>query len=313
MTDPTIDIAVKKSMALQDRSFESMFPEQAALWKKLLANEISNFLPVGIALFNDNFALLNCNRQYRKYIRAYSSKPSGNVIGMDYFDLFSEAESSLLDIFRKVRTTHTQHTSFEHGVKVGNAEKPHRSYWDAKLIPVRDRYHCPVGLLLITREVTASVLVRNRMKEYRAEIRDLKTSLRTLMHLRQEDKSAWEKDSAMQLRQVIDPYMTDLGNDPLTRRQSAALLGIEQGIKGLENGFSQMKSKTGVDFTPKEIQVAAMIRCGKSTKEIADHFCVSPASIEFHRKNIRTKLKIKNKKINLQTFLTSCPDYIRGL
>lgn len=308
MTDPAIDIALKKCMAMQDRSFDSEFPEQAVLWRKLLDNEISNFLPVGIALFDDNFTILNCNRQYRKYIRAYSSKPDGNVIGMAYFDLFARAEPSLLDIFRKVRTTQTQHTSFDHGVTVGTAPTPETSYWDAKLIPARDRHSRTIGLLLTTREVTASVLARNQIAEYQAEIRNLKISLRTLVSLKQEDKTAWGKGAATHLRQVIAPYLSDLENDTLTRRQSEALLGIEQGIVDLENGFSGLESKNGVHFTPKEIQVAAMIKCGKSTKEIADRFCVSPAGIEYHRKNIRAKLKIKNKKINLQTFLASCTE-----
>jgi DNA-binding NarL/FixJ family response regulator len=58
-------------------------------------------------------------------------------------------------------------------------------------------------------------------------------------------------------------------------------------------------------LTPTEIQVANFIRQGKTTKEIAEMLNLSPKTIEFHRDNIRTKMGIKNKKINLRTHLMS--------
>ena len=54
---------------------------------------------------------------------------------------------------------------------------------------------------------------------------------------------------------------------------------------------------------PKQIQVINLIRQGKTSQEIADILMVSKAAVDFHRNNIRKKLKLKNKKINLKTFL----------
>ena len=58
-------------------------------------------------------------------------------------------------------------------------------------------------------------------------------------------------------------------------------------------------------MTPVDIRVASLVREGKTNKEIADILLVSKNTILFHRHNIRGKLGIKNKKINLRSHLMS--------
>ena len=58
-------------------------------------------------------------------------------------------------------------------------------------------------------------------------------------------------------------------------------------------------------MTHTEVQVINLIIRGKRTKEIAESLYLSPRTVEFHRDNIRTKLGIKNRKINLRTHLLS--------
>ena len=56
-------------------------------------------------------------------------------------------------------------------------------------------------------------------------------------------------------------------------------------------------------LTPKEIQICKMIRSGMSVKEIAVMYSLSPRTIDKHRENIRNKLGLKAKKVNLTTYL----------
>jgi DNA-binding NarL/FixJ family response regulator len=59
------------------------------------------------------------------------------------------------------------------------------------------------------------------------------------------------------------------------------------------------------EFLSTTLQVANLVRKGKSTKEIASIMIVSEKTIETHRKHIRVKLGLKSRKINLQTHLMS--------
>jgi len=61
------------------------------------------------------------------------------------------------------------------------------------------------------------------------------------------------------------------------------------------------------NLTTTEIQVAHMIKDGKSSKEIADIMGVSSSAIDVYRYRIRKKLGLNKQKVNLRTHLLSIP------
>ena len=60
-----------------------------------------------------------------------------------------------------------------------------------------------------------------------------------------------------------------------------------------------------IKLSPTEIQVINLIKQGKTTKEIAGAMNLATSTIDFHRNNIRGKFGIKNKKINLTSYLAT--------
>ncbi len=58
-----------------------------------------------------------------------------------------------------------------------------------------------------------------------------------------------------------------------------------------------------ISFSPSEMTVAAMIKNGLTSRQIADRLYISLETIKTHRRNIRKKLKINNAKFSLVNYL----------
>ncbi|MFC1510952.1 helix-turn-helix transcriptional regulator [Candidatus Margulisiibacteriota bacterium] len=78
---------------------------------------------------------------------------------------------------------------------------------------------------------------------------------------------------------------------------------IKHHLRGLTAPFAKVVAKSWFRLTPREIEICSMIKSGLASKEIAGLLGVSLQTIEKHRKNIRKKLKLANRKINLTSFV----------
>lgn len=134
-------------------------------------------------------------------------------------------------------------------------------------------------------------------------LEEVNTALRVLLKQREEDKIELEEKILINIKNTVMPYIEKLKNSSKTLDQSTFLDLLESNLNNIISPFLRNMSLKHVDLTPKEIQIAHLIKEGRTTKEIAETFNVSARAIEFHRNNIRVKLQLKNKKANLRTYL----------
>ena len=64
-------------------------------------------------------------------------------------------------------------------------------------------------------------------------------------------------------------------------------------------------SDAGIRLSPAEVQVAGLVRLGKSSKQIADLLHLSAETINSHRKSIRKKLGVTSSSYSLGTYLSA--------
>ena len=84
-------------------------------------------------------------------------------------------------------------------------------------------------------------------------------------------------------------------------RNYTNLLG--KSLKELTSSFGVKLTSKKAKLTSREIEICNMIKNGLASLEIADLLKISSRTVEKHRNHIRTKLGIRNKDINLTSFL----------
>ena len=136
-------------------------------------------------------------------------------------------------------------------------------------------------------------------------LEEANTALKVLLQRREEDKADLEEQVLANVRKLILPYLENLKHLKLNENQMAQVEIVEQNIREIVSPFLRNLTSTYLELTPREIQIANLVKEGKTTKEMTDILNISATAVDFHRKNLRSKFGIKNKKTNLMAFLSS--------
>lgn len=154
----------------------------------------------------------------------------------------------------------------------------------------------------------ASKALKKRESQLKSQSKNLEeknTALKVLLKQREDDKKELEANVLSNVKELVMPYLEKMKNDSLKSNQRSNLEILESNLYGITSPFIRKMSSTLLNLTPMEIKVANLIKGGSTNKEIAQLLFLSENTIIFHRHNIRTKLDIKNKKINLRSYLLS--------
>ncbi len=125
-----------------------------------------------------------------------------------------------------------------------------------------------------------------------------------LKQMKQKEKN--DKESFLtNIKQSIMPYLKQLEETNVSKGQQVLLDRLEKNINQITSPLISRLSSNYLNLTPMEIKVATLVKDGVVNKEIAQILNVSLNTITSHRYKIRTKLGLKNKNINLRSYLLS--------
>ena len=114
-----------------------------------------------------------------------------------------------------------------------------------------------------------------------------------------------EKRITANIKQLILPDLSKLKKSRLKASHMSHVNKIESHLYEIFSPFAEKLSSGYLSFTPLEIRVSRFIKEGKTSKEISELLHSSESVIIFHRHNIRKKLGLINKNINLTSYLQS--------
>jgi len=156
-----------------------------------------------------------------------------------------------------------------------------------------------------TRKRTENTLI-SREKELHDKQRNLEemnTALKVLLNQREKDKESLEANILRNIKSAVFPFIDALKSTGLTEKQQMLLSEVDGNLRNIASSFIKELSNDYIGLSPSEIQVAALIKEGKSSKEISSLLNISLNTVLSHRYCIRKKTGLKRKKINLRAYL----------
>jgi DNA-binding NarL/FixJ family response regulator len=141
--------------------------------------------------------------------------------------------------------------------------------------------------------------------EKKEKLLESNTTLKVLLENRNKDRKRIEKRIIDNVCDRVLPTINKLKKTSLNSRQ---MILLNQCIESLQNIVSPLMSNLNdalglFGFTSAELNIVKYIVKGMRTCEISETLNLSESTVNFHRSNIRHKLNIKNKRVNLYIYL----------
>jgi PAS domain S-box-containing protein len=136
-----------------------------------------------------------------------------------------------------------------------------------------------------------------------SRLEKLNIALEVVIEQKNEQLDNLRADIIRQYNSLVRPHIDELKNISSNRQDAHYLNLIEKGIQQILSPFAQQIMSVNFYLSPMETRVAGLIIAGTTIKDIAAELNISPHTVKYHRKNIRSKLGIRNQRINLRSYL----------
>ncbi len=284
--------------------------------KDPLANIILDALSAHIAILDENGVILKTNRAWQKFAVANRMQHSAEAPPLNYLSVcdLAQGESSqkakaVADGIRSVIKGEKDEFLLDYA-----CHSPSEKRWFYVRV-TRIPGSGPMRAVVSHENITALKLAEDELKVreqelelQRQNLEEANTALKVLLKQREEDRVELEKKVLMNIRELISPYVDKLKEKNLKTSDKTLIDIIDSNLNDIVSPLLQRLATAKIILTPQEIQVAALVKAGKSSKEIAGVLNVSTTTVSFHRKNLRKKLGLGNTRKNLRAYLLSMAD-----
>ncbi len=138
------------------------------------------------------------------------------------------------------------------------------------------------------------------LRKQKAALEKKNVALSEVLEQVQLEKNKIRTDMATNITEIILPIVEKIR---LHKPKSKYVVLLKKSLKEITSSFGIQITEKSIKLTPRELEICNMIKGGLSSKEIAGLINATPKTVEKHRRNIRTKLGIAKKSVNLATFL----------
>ena len=278
-----------------------------------LARTVLNSLSAHIAILDESGVILETNTAWRNYALKSGMPEDHDDRGSNYLAICDATTGSESDdagnVARGIRAViRGELEEFLYDYPCHSADGPHWYYMRV----MRMTGSGPIRVVASHEEITALKLTEEALRKSQEELIEQKQSLeeaniamKVLLKQREEDKLELEKKVLNNVKDLVLPYVEKLKNTRLKSKDRTLVEIIDTHLHDIISPLLQRFTHAKILLTPQEMQVASLVKDGKTSKEIADVLNVSETTVNFHRKNLRVKFGLRNKRTNLRSYLMS--------
>lgn len=275
--------------------------------------KIFDSLSAHIAIMDDQGRILETNAAWKAFSRANSEAAPVDFKGMNYLSVCESAtDDGALDAMhvargiRRVIEKKTREFMYDYP-----CHSPQGKRWFYMRTVLMEDSN-PLRVIISHEDITALKLAQESLKEHQAileeknlSLEEANIALKVIISRREADKKEMEKNFLSHIKTFVLPYLNKLKSGDMGDRDMTLLSIVENQLNEVISPLMHHLANAQVMLTPQEMQVAALVKDGKTTSEIADILYISEATVSFHRKNLRAKLGLKSRQVNLRSFLLS--------
>ena len=278
-----------------------------------LARTVLNSLSAHIAILDENGVILETNTAWQTYAAKSGMPETYDHRGANYLEVCDATSGSEAADAAKVAegiraVIRGDLEEFLLDYPCHSDEGPHWYY----MRTIRMTGPGPIRVVVSHEEITALKLTEEALKksqealfEQKQSLEEVNIALKVLLKQREQDKLELEKKVLTNVKDLVLPYVEKLRNSRLKPKDKTLVEIIETHLNEVISPLLQHFANAKILLTPQEMQVAGLVKDGKSSKEIADILNVSETTVNFHRKNLRVKFGLTNQRTNLRSYLLS--------
>lgn len=287
-------------------------------FREPLGRTVLNSLSAHIAILDEQGVIVETNLAWQAFASDQGGQAGFSYIGVNYLTICDAASGegardahAVAAGIRSVIQGEVREFLYDYPCHTPQGQ--HWFYMRAILMDSADaKPASPPRVIVSHEEITSLKLAEEALKKSKAEVEEQKQqleeaniALKVLLKQREEDKLDLEKNVLTNIKELVFPYLEKLKIAPLRPRDKTVLEVMETHLNEIISPLLQKVANINIVLTPQEMQVAALVKDGKSSKEIAEILVVSETTVHFHRKNLRKKFGLNNKSTNLRSYLLS--------
>ena len=158
---------------------------------------------------------------------------------------------------------------------------------------------------LVIKDLTEYKTLQELLRQEKSHRREMYVTLKNVMRAFEKERGGIETGISHRIETLLLPTIDKIKRESSADVRNTYLDVMRDQLVNLTRGFSKELDGRFLRLTRTEMKICKFIRTGLSSKEIAQAMNISFETVQAHRRNIRDKLGLRGRKINLHTLLMS--------